>query len=68
MIYLYAVYCKLSHRVKIGFSKNVSKRFKALQAHCSTDLELYGYVALRNCVAIERFLHASLKEFNTHGE
>jgi hypothetical protein len=67
--YIYAIYCKLSNRVKIGWSNNPHARLEEIQIHSPTTLELLGYIPFRNPKKIaEPILHKLLNNYRLHGE
>lgn len=66
--FLYAIYCELSNKVKIGITNDVDKRLKALQAYSPTKLKILAVINLPDCLTVEKRLHKLLKVHNSHGE
>lgn len=68
-LYIYAIYCPLSNRVKIGHSSNPLERIETIQIHSPTELELLGYIEFRAAKKIaEPVLHKMLAASRLHGE
>lgn len=66
---IYAFYCKLSNRVKIGHSGNPHYRFEQFQEFSPTILEFVGYIQIRGAQRIaEPVLHKILAKDRLHGE
>lgn len=67
--YIYAIICKLSNRVKIGFTKEPQERLKTIQIHSPTDLKLAGCILIKKAKSIvEPVLHKKLKHSRIHNE
>ena len=66
---IYAFYCKLSNRVKIGHSYDLHYRFQEIQVHSPTTLEFVGYIQIRGARRVaEPVLHKILAKHRLHGE
>ncbi len=55
-------------RIKIGISKNVSKRLSQLQTGSPYKLKLMGWIESNNDKALERELHKKYSNYNSHLE
>lgn len=63
---VYLMRCTESGNTKIGFAKSVARRFKEIQAHSPTKLEVIHTVSAHH--HHERQLHAQFADRRLHGE
>lgn len=64
--YVYFLFAPRAQRIKIGFTKNVDSRIKALQTASSEPLDLL--VVTRGSKAHEKLYHVVFTERRDHGE
>ena len=64
MTYIYFI--KSANKVKIGYTKNVRKRKKYIQSHCSEKCELL--VLIPGDRKLEKEIHQHFKKYKSHGE
>lgn len=62
----FVYFAKCGARIKIGFTKNIRQRMKALQTGLSEQIEVV--FALRGGKVLEAHLHAMFKSQRLHGE
>lgn len=68
-LYVYALLCKETNKVKIGHSKNPQDRLETVQIHCPGILELAGAIQIKKAKGIvEPLIHKRLKPFKIHNE
>lgn len=66
--YLYIVRETWQGMCKIGVASDIYARMSSLQTGCPQELEVVGFVALKNAKSMELFIHNRYKEFHHRGE
>ena len=66
--YLYIVRETWQGMCKIGIASDIYARMSSLQTGCPQELEVIGFVALKNAKSMELFIHNRYKAFRHRGE